>query len=238
MLRRLPKQIASAIRKNAEGAGNSHVRLRSYDVMGRMVEEVASLGRVRRWSYDPNGNPTEYTDADGSVYRYHYASWNLLSRAIDPMGHTVSYQYSHREQLRGVWDARGVRTEYEYDLKDRLVKASRNGVVREEYRYDLGDNLIEKVTGDGKNLLTFEIGEPGLKSVRRLASGEKHSFEYSESGRFLRAATDQAEVLFDYGPQDQMLRDERDGRGVSHVYADGKLAKTVYFGKFTTKYRA
>jgi len=238
MLRRLPKQIASAIRKNAEGAGNSHVRLPSYDIMGRMVEEVASPGRVRRWSYDPNGNPTEYTDADGSVYRYHYASWNLLSRAIDPMGHTVSYQYSHREQLRGVWDARGVRTEYEYDLKDRLVKASRNGVVREEYRYDLGDNLIEKITGDGKSLLTFEIGEPGLKSVRRLASGEKHSFEYSESGRFLRAATDQAEVLFDYGPQDQMLRDERDGRGVSHVYADGKLAKTVYFGKFTTMYRA
>jgi RHS repeat-associated protein len=209
----------------------------SRDVMGRLLEDQDAPGTVRRWKYDPNGNVLERQDRDGSTYRYVYASWNLLQRETSPTGDVTGYEYSLREQVTRLTDPGGTVSEYLYDHKDRLVEVRRHGRVKERYRYDAADNLIEKMGGDGRPLLRFEVQAPNLHAVRRLASGENHYFAYDERGRFTRAATDDFAVAFAYDRRGRQLKDERDGLGVTHTFQGAALATTTYFGRFTVTYR-
>jgi RHS repeat-associated protein len=208
-----------------------------YDALGRLIEEIDVLGQSRQWKYDPSGNMAEYTDADRATHRYEYASWNLLHRKIDPLGHASTFQYSVREKITKVVDPAGTTSEYHYDYKDRLIRVTRHGSVREEYRYDSGDNLIEKVDGTGNTLITLEPGPNGLASVRRLASGANHYFEYDDRGRFTGAATDEFAARLEYDPYGRLLLDKRDGRGTIHEFVAGLLSKTVVLDRFTTKYK-
>ncbi len=239
-LRELPRYVAEfRARIIASGAlpADPGTARKFYDARGRLAEEKDTRGGAQRWRYDPNGNVSEYTDPAGAVHRYEYASWNLLHRKIDPSGGAVTFQYTPREKIRMVIDAGGTTTEYSHDYKDRLVSVSRHGVIREEYRYDIGDNLIEKVDGHGETLLTFEPGPHKLPLVRRLASGETHSFAYDDRGRITEAATDELEAQFKYTPYGRVLLDQRNGKGVTHKYAEEKLAETAVFGRFITKYK-
>ena len=88
--------------------------------------------------------------------------------------------------------------------------------MREEYIRDATDNLVEKRDGSGQTILSFEIGPGNLPSVRRLASGESHQFEYDDSARLTRAATDRYETQFAYGLGRRPIADVRDGIGVRH----------------------
>ena len=187
--------------------------------------------------YDAAGNRLRYHDADGSTYNYEYASWDLRTRVIDPMGWAVTYGYTSTGNLASVTDPGGTTHEFTYDYKDRLTLVRRHGVLMEEYFYDLADNLVEKRNGKGEQLLSFEIGLGNLKKVRRLASGENHSFAYDPKGRLLKAATDDFEVLFAYDGHGNRVQELRDGRGVQHRFHGNAVVETTVLGKFTTRYR-
>src|SRR5262249_26935382 len=102
---------------------------------------------------------------------------------------------------------------------------------------DRAGNLIEKRNGKGEVLLSLEVGPGNLKTVRRLASGETHYFEYDQRGRRLRVATDDLEVRFAYDAYGHCVEGLRDGRGVRHRFDRHRLVETTVFGKFTTCYR-
>ena len=92
-----------------------------------------------------------------------YTSWNLLEKEIDPLGHTTTYGYSPYAWIARVTDPGYTESDYVYDQKDRLVEVRRHGRVREQYVYDKAANIIEKKDGQGRTLVTWEIGarEPG-----------------------------------------------------------------------------
>ncbi|MGI8742121.1 MAG: RHS repeat-associated core domain-containing protein [Bryobacteraceae bacterium] len=211
---------------------------RRYDVLGRLVEQYDGTGESEEWKYDPNGNVLQHRDRDGSVQRKEYFSWNLLRRQVDPLGNVSEFAYSPSEEITRFVDAADNTSEYTYDQKDRLIRVHRNGRIREEYRYDVSDNLIEKLDGNGRALLSFEIGAANLKSRRKLASGETHSFEYDYKGRFTKASTDKFTVTFAYDKAGRRTLDQRDGLGVTHQFIEGRLAVTTVFGRFTVKYEA
>ena len=140
-------------------------------------------------------------------------------------------------EIAAVVDPGGTVHEFVHDLKDRLTQVHRHGVLMEEYRNDQGDNLVEKLNGKGETLLSFEIGPGNLKTVRRLASGENHYFEYDERGRFVRVATDDMEVRFAYDGFGNRIEDLRDGQGVRHRFSGRRLAETTVFDRYTTRYQ-
>jgi RHS repeat-associated protein len=178
----------------------------------------------------------ELVDGDGSASRFEYASWNLLHREIDPLGNATEYAYTKRERITKVVDPGGTTSEYAYDLRDNILRVTRNGNVREEYVRDEADNLTEKRDGSGRTILRFEIGPGNLKSVRRLASGENHYFEYDDSARMTRAATDAHETLFEYRFGRRPISDLRDGRGVRHEFERLGRAHIVTLNRFETRY--
>src|SRR5262249_49858074 len=112
------------------------------------------------------------------------------------------------------------------------------------------DNLIETTDCEGRALLNIEIIPGNLEGARTLAPrdfggsgsdaeaspGERQVFEYDESGRITRAATNALEGTFAYDESGRSLMDHRDGLGVDHTYDGGELASTHYFGRFIVSY--
>jgi RHS repeat-associated protein len=191
---------------------------------------------AERKRYDPCGNLTEHRDRDGSAYRYAYTSWSLLEKEIDPLGNITTYRYSPYAWTTHVTDPRHTETEYVYDRKDRLTEVHRHGRLREQYIYDKATNIIEKKDGQGRTLVTWEIGPGNLDTVRCLASGEKHTFEYDERGRITKAVTPTGTMTCAYDRYGHLVMDQRDGLGVVHEFVRSQLTATTYFKKFRVTY--
>jgi RHS repeat-associated protein len=206
------------------------------DLLGRVIERTNAAGGVECYKYDPAGNRLATIDADGLTQRQEFASWNLCVARAGAAGDVTRYRYTKREKISAITDPGGAVSKYIYDCKDRLTHVTRHDVPRENYRYDTGDRLIEKLDGDGKPLLTFEVGESGLQSKRVLASGEVHSFTYDAFGNITEASTTKASVLMRFAGRRRRLSDLRDGRGVEHEWAADELVATTYFGRFTVRY--
>ncbi len=212
-------------------------RGRWFDDFGNLIQQRDYRGRVRRWRYDANGNVARYVDFDGSAWNYEVQSWNLLAKQSDPTGATVSFEYDQLEQLRRVTDAGGTASDYEHDLTDQLVAVHRNGTLRERYARDAGGDLREKFAGDGRRLLQYEFGPGRLPVKRLLESGEEHSYEYDESGRYIAASTPQDRVEFAHDELGNRTSEIRNGQGVAHTYSGrGCLAGSIWFDRFTIDY--
>ena len=202
---------------------------------GVLVEPKAPEVAERK-RCDPCGNLNEHRDQDGSVYRYAYMSWNLLEKEIDPLGNATTYRYSPYAWTTRVTDPGYTESEYVYDQKDRLVEVRRHGLVREQYVYDKADNIIEKKDGQGRSLVTWEVGPGNLHVIRCLASGEQQTFEYDHRGRITKAATPECNVVCAYDEAGHLLMDKRDGLGVVHEFVWDQLVATTYFDKFRISY--
>jgi RHS repeat-associated protein len=205
------------------------------DDYGRTLEQTGPRFS-ERWKYDPNGNLVEHQDRDGSLYRFVYSSWNALHQQIDPLGHATCFDYTRQGQVARVTDPGGTVSEFTYDLKDRLREVRRDGRLCESFRHDAAGNIVEKKDGQGRTLLTFEIGPGNLDKVRRLASGEEHLFEYDARGRVTEAKTPSGTATLFYDADGHLLKDQRDGKGVTHDFEFGRLSGTTYFGKFNVCY--
>ena len=205
------------------------------DDQGRPVQK-GEPGHIERWKYEPNGNLAEHHDRDGAVYRYIYRSWNALHQEIDPLGHATVFSQSSQGFVNRVEDPGGTITEYGYDLKDRLVEVRSLGRVQERYGYDAAANIVEKTDGQGRTLVTWEVGPATLDVVRRLGSGETHSFEYDERGRIISAVTPDGTATFAFAQDGGLLTDKRDGLGVAHEFESRQLVATTYLDKFRVSY--
>jgi RHS repeat-associated protein len=212
---------------------------RQFDDFGQLIHETHFRGAPRRWIYDANGNTQRYYDHDGRQFRFEYASSDLRTSKLDPLGQTTSYEYTSYEKLAAIADPGGARTEYGYDLKGQLIEVRRHGAVRERYRYDQAGNLVEKLDRDCLPLVSIEIGPHNLKKTRTLASGDVHSFTYTEKGQFASASTSDTVTEFACDQFSNRTRDQRDGRGVEHVFeGPGKLKQTIVLKKFCTAYNS
>ncbi|MEM5314781.1 RHS repeat-associated core domain-containing protein [Paraburkholderia sp. JHI869] len=206
------------------------------DGAGRVIARTNKSGYTECLHRDAAGNVVHMRDRDGRDYRYTIASWNLRASETDPLGHTVRYRYSRKHETTAIVDANGNESTYTYDYKNRLTRIARHGTIRESYAYDAGDRVIEKRDGADNTLLRFEVGDNGLHSKRILASGETHSYEYDRHGNFTRASTDKFEVTLTYDAYGRRTGDKRDGRGIEHSFVAGRLASTIYFGRFVVYY--
>lgn len=208
------------------------------DELGALVREVASNGKVRRWFYDAGGNTVRYQDFDGSVVQCEYLSWDLPHRLTDPIGRTLTRRFTRSARVAELVDPAGVRSAYLYDLKGRLAEFWYDGTLVERYTYDAADNLTAKLDGAGQPVVAVEIGPKNLKTARHLASGETHHFAYTERGYYASVATNDISVKFDYDQFSNRTVDERDGRGVEHLFdGPGSLLQTTVMKRFITRYR-
>jgi RHS repeat-associated protein len=212
-------------------------RGRIFNDLGKLLQQKDDFGRVRQWTYDESGNVAEYIDFDGGKWLFDYGSWHFLRGLTDPTGSEVRYTYNSYGSVASFTDAGGTRSEYDYDLKDYLVRVRRHGTVKEAYTRDTCGNLIAKHTGDGHELLRFEVGYGNLPVRRILASGDVHTFEYDKSGRYLIAATKKDRVEFAYDCIGNRTLEKRNGLGSEYCFQGWRMpAESVFFERFTVRY--
>lgn len=210
---------------------------RIFDELGTLMQQQDEFGRLRAWSYDASENVSEYVDFDGSKWSYEHGSWHLTRGLKNPLGAEVSFSYTASGNVASCTDAGGTRSEYRYDFNDHRVEVKRHGSVRETYERDAFGNLLSKRGGDGRILLTFEIGPGNLPTKRTLASGDEHVFQYDKSGRHLVAATKKDFVEFAYDSFGNRVLDHRNGKGVRLKFEGWrKPTEWVYFGRFPVNY--
>ncbi len=211
---------------------------RVFNELGKLLEQRDAFGRTRRWQYDAAGNLAEYVDFDGGTWSYDYGAWHFLLKLTNPLQvEEARYTYTTDGQIASFTDAGGTLSEYRYDLKDRLVEVRRHGVVRDTYVRDAAGNLVAKHSSDGSQLLAIEIGPGNLPKLRKLSSGDEHTFEYDLSGRPLVAATKADRVEFAYDLLGNLILEKRGGRGVVHRFADrGRRVASTFFDRFTVRY--
>ena len=207
-----------------------------FDAAGRLVSHIDTNGGVEHVQRDATGNVVARKDGDGRGYGYEIGSWNLRVAETDSLGNTVRYVHTSKQQIAAIIDANGNESSYTYDQKGRLTCVVRHGVVRETYAYDAANLLTEKRDGFGNVLLKFEADGRILYGKRVLASGDTHTYDYDKRGNTIRASTTGFNITMAYDRQDRRIADKRDGFGIEHTYANGFLASTTYFGRFTVRY--
>jgi RHS repeat-associated protein len=210
---------------------------RIFNDLGKLIQQRDEFGRLRHWNYDESGNVSEHVDFDGGKWSYDCGSWHFVRQITNPVGAIVRFSYTSTGEIASFVDAGGTQSEYRYDLNDHLVEVKRHSTVRETYTRDAVGNLLAKHAGTGQELLRFEIGRTNLRTKRILASGDEHTFEYDESGRYVVAATKKDSVEFGYDAFGDRALEKRNGRGVTHRFR-GRFApgESIYFGRFTVRY--
>jgi RHS repeat-associated protein len=210
---------------------------RVFNDLGKLVRQEDDWGRNRRWSYDASGNVAEYEDFDGGRWSNDCGNWHLRLGETNALGATVRASYNTSGELASFTDAGGTLSEYSYNLKDHLVEVKRHGVVRDKYSRDAAGNLNAKHAGDGRLLLQLEIGPGNVPVKRTLASGDEHTFEYDEAGRYMVAVTKKDRVEFSYDALGNRCLEKCNGRGVVHQFPGWRLpAESVIFGRFHLRY--
>ena len=210
---------------------------RIFNALGKLVQQRDDFGRLRSWSYDAAGNPAEYVDFDGGKWLYDSGSWHFRCGVTNPLGAVIRFSHTTNGDVASFIDAGGARSEYLYDLKGHLVQVNRHGVVRETYTRDAVGNLLAKHASNGRELLRFEIGPGNLPISRTLASGDKHSFQYDQSGRDLVAGTKKDRIEFAYDAFGNRVMEKRNGLGVSHHFQGWqKPTESIVFDRFAVYY--
>ncbi|HKX63506.1 MAG TPA: RHS repeat-associated core domain-containing protein, partial [Verrucomicrobiae bacterium] len=231
----LLSELSSILPAVAEG-NRPTSRPLEYDALGRPVTRSEGGELTARWQYNAEGRPIQLESSTGIVRRWEYQSWNLIAREFDALGNKVSYGYSFRGEITKVTDPGETKTVLQRDQKERVVKVVRNGVTRDEYRWDLADQLVEKLDGEGKSLIRFEVGPNGLPVRRILASGEIHQLKYDEHGRLVAAATDKSKTTIRYTPNGRRCEDKRGGKGTQHRYVEDRVVETAVLGSYKTRF--
>ena len=93
-----------------------------------------------------------------------------------------------------------------------------------------------KVDGEGRRLLAVEYNASGLPTKVELGSGGDQFFEYDDGGASCRRRINACGVGVAHDDLGNQVEDQRDGRGVRHVYDFFDLDETVLLGRFATRY--
>jgi len=185
------------------------------DALGLPCVEVDARQRRRRIFYDAARNRVARQDRDGRIQRWTTTRWNLEGARLSPLDHETRYTYSNVEQLVELVDPLHNSTRYVYDRSHRLIQIWRCDRLRDQYEWDEQDRLLTRRDGEGARIFeNLEFHANQLVSLRRLASGDEHRFDYDARGRITGASTRDHEVQRRFGPGSLRLADLRDGRGL------------------------
>jgi RHS repeat-associated protein len=214
VLCRLPDGTAEAWEWDANGQLAAHV-----DPAGqRTVFENGSFGRIRA-----------RTDADGARYAFTYDTELRLTAVTGPTELCWRYRYDPAGNLAAERDFNGRETTYSYDATGRLASRVNGAGQRVELIRDEAGRVIERRASTG----------PAMTDARRtgtasdMAADSVTRFEYDRTGRLIRAATPDTELVYTRDPLGRVLAEAVNGHAVASDYdpAGRRLSRTTPTGR-------
>ena len=207
---------------------------RSYDNLGRVIEETSPSGLVTTYSYDEHGNIlTKKEQAAGIDYTTNngYDESDNLLWTIDPRGHRTDYYYDvlnrkieERYQVAGIQHNRL----YSYDALDRLKTVTNEREQKSSTHYDTRNQVTKKINPLNETT-TYTYDENG--NVATVTDGVNHSltYTYDKLNRKINELDQNGNYQsWTYWPTGQ-VHSHRDGRGKETWYSydeTGNLIET------------
>jgi RHS repeat-associated protein len=187
----------------------------SFDVLGRLVEEVDPDGGAGRYEYvagpdNPRGAVSQFTQPDGAVVRARYNSEGLLVEQIDPLGRTTRREYGPFDLVTASVDAAGHVTRFEYDHATRLTKVVNALHETWEYRYDGAGRLVTEIDWGGRTT-RYERDAVGRLQVKTLPDGGQWRYGYDPSGRLVTVDAGDVSLAYTYDEAGRLANAEVQG---------------------------
>ncbi|MEF8734065.1 MAG: hypothetical protein V5B40_19765 [Candidatus Accumulibacter meliphilus] len=211
-------------------------RRRSFDALGRLVQDIGARDQITTYTYDPNGNRSTLTDPLSQRTLFAYDGLDRLIQLTNPDLGQTRYRYDGQNRLIQVTDPRHLRTIYTEDgLGNRLQQqspdtgqttsthdAAGNAVTRTDakgqvtsYAYDALNRRTQAAYHDGSETrYLWDQGANGLGRLTRIEDYRNNQLTGS--------------VQSSYDPQGRLLSQTRSVGNVAHtvsyVWAAGRLA--------------
>ncbi|WP_116211756.1 DUF6531 domain-containing protein [Streptomyces olivoreticuli] len=213
------------------------------DAFGRVAEVTDPLGRTtrtawttegrpsrrdhpdgthERWTWDGEGNLVTHTDPAGNTTTHTSTHFDLPASRTDPDGATYAFAYDTELRLTGVTNPQGLTWSYAYDEAGRLASETDFNGRTLTYGHDAAGELISRTNGAGETLrFTRDL-------LGRAVEQNGTVFAYDASGRLLRTANADAEIVYERDALGRVLSETVNGRTTSRLYdAAGRLLRRV-----------
>jgi RHS repeat-associated protein len=183
-------------------AGREFAATRTFDALGRVVEDTLAGTFLTRKEYDEEGNVTLVDPPGVDATTSKYDSRGLPFEQTLPDGHKVVQKFDALGNVRAYVDEDDKTTEYDVDDLGRVKKARFEDGTWEETRYENGTGVVEARRDRGGQWLSFTYDEAGR--VASVFNGPSPStgvelirYSYDSAGRLHRVADKDSAVELD-----------------------------------------
>jgi RHS repeat-associated protein len=138
---------------------------RSYDALGRLIEQWDVWGQRIGYAYDEVGNLTHLTYPDGKVVEYRYNLGGELTEVKDWAGRLTRYRYDANGHLIETNRPNGTKERRSYDALGQLLRqqdATPQGILLQDLKYEY--NEVGQIVREQNKQYTYD-------QLRRLVSG-------------------------------------------------------------------
>jgi RHS repeat-associated protein len=116
----------------------------TYDVDGRVIEQVGPGGASTSFRYMVDESVTEVTHhATGETLTYHHDSVGKVIAIVDSLGHSVRRVFDEDANITGTLGRTDAETSATYDGNHNLLSITEDGVGTTEYEYDGLNRVVE-----------------------------------------------------------------------------------------------
>ena len=224
----------------------AQTRIRIYDGLNRLTQEIGAQGQTTTYGYDNQGN---VMSIDGplagtlDVRTNAYDALNRLVRVTDPLAGQVSYGYDARDHLVSVSDPRTLKTSYAYDGLGNLNQLVSPDTGVTTNTYDPAGNLITATDAKGQQSRYTYDALNRVTKVEYFGPGPvltaTHIYSYddgpNQKGRLTQLIETGSTTVYSYDQKGRLTGEARTINGVAYTTgygydAQGRLATMTYPG--------
>ncbi|MGG0824916.1 RHS repeat-associated core domain-containing protein, partial [Paenibacillus turicensis] len=201
------KQEAS-LQTEDQGKERTQTIRRSYDALGRLIEQWDVWGKRIGYAYDEVGNLTHLTYPDGKVVEYRYNLAGELTEVKDWAGRLTRYRYDANGRVIETHRPNGTRERRSYDVLGQLLRqqdVTAQGIMIQDLKYEY--NEVGQIVREQNKQYTYD-------QLRRLVSGANQGkityYRYDLGGNL----TEQKEVDTETGLGIEGIQGLEEAKGI------------------------
>lgn len=157
---------------------------KTYDIQGRLIEELQSNGYTVRYSYDQAGRISRFTYPDASSVSYDYDGSRINAiRRFSPANlesyHFEALEYDLRGKLKkGIFPLNAGAFEISYDIMGRTTNIDSTHWCEQINNYDLAGNMLDRTIQDPTGILTESFSYDELNQLIEEKGASTHKYRF------------------------------------------------------------
>lgn len=181
------------------GSGEERITKYVYDAEGNLLE-IDENGILTRYEYDLLGRIISVVDSLGRKTKFEYDPLGRITAEIDHLGNKVEFRYDNLGSLVKIMNKDGSFEEYNYDSDGNLVRVVDKGGIERFFIYDEMGLLLEVKDREGNTVAKYSYNTMGLPTFV-YEPGINMMFEYNLQGNIIKETINGIAIFLEYDPE-------------------------------------